>query len=96
MRDGEDEDNADHARAPSYERVGAVVVEEVGDVVLARISEYVERGASLSQAVDMYATGHGGYEAAEWARATDRQPSSVRQSTSRGWDSVRESEEGSE
>lgn len=93
MRDSEDGDNADHARAPSYERVGAVVMDEVEDVVLASISEYVERGASVSQAVDMYATTYAGYEAAEWARATDRQPSSVRQSTSRGWDSVGESEE---
>lgn len=83
-------------KAPSYERVGAVVVDEVENVVFARISEYVERGASLSQAVDMYAAGQGGFSAAEWARATDRQPSSVQQSVRRGWDSVGESEESPE
>jgi hypothetical protein len=78
--------------APTFERIGAVCVSEAESFVLGVVSEYVQRGASTSQALDMYATGQGGLDKAEWARETSREPSSVRQSVRRGWQAVEESE----
>jgi hypothetical protein len=74
----------------TFDRIGAVCVEEAEEFVLGVVSEYVQRGASVGQALDMYATGQGGLGKAEWARATSREPSSVRQSVRRGWKAVKE------
>jgi hypothetical protein len=85
---GEIEETDDSLDAPSFERIGAVCVDVAEEFVLGVVSEYVQRGASVGQAIDMYATGQGGLEKAEWARETDREPSSVRQSVRRGWQAV--------
>lgn len=77
----------------SLEELGAQVEEVASRRVLERISWWVEMGASTTQALDMVAVKQMGISAAEWARATDRQPSSVRQSVQRARESLNESVE---
>jgi len=79
----------------SLEELGAQVEEVAAQRVLERISWWCSMGASTPQALDMVAVKQMGLSAAEWARATDRQPSSVRQSVQRARESLNESvEEG--
>ena len=86
-------DADDSLDAPSYEAVGAVAVEAATKTVLDKVALYVQMGASTTQAVDMYAVDDAGVSAAGWARETEREPSSVRQSTRRGRDAVYSSDD---
>ena len=86
-------DADDSLDAPSFEEVGAVAVERATATVLDRIAFYAQNGASTGQAVDLYAVDDAGVSAASWARETEREPSSVRQSTRRGRDAVYSSDD---
>jgi hypothetical protein len=70
--------------APSFEEVGAVAVEAATKTVLDRIAWYMKKGATISQAVDMYATEDADIPAKTWANETDRQAQTVRSSKSKG------------
>ena len=80
--------------APSYEALGAAVEAEVAPRLLDRVATWTEWGASTTQAVDAFAVEDVGVEASEWARATGRKPSSVRQSVRRARQAFNEAVEG--
>jgi hypothetical protein len=72
----------------TLEDIGAAAFDASEGELLRRLADCMTSGMTAAQALDYYAVDKAGLDASEWARMTDRDPSTVRSSVQRGWEAA--------